>query len=140
MERMAVHPLGLLRARDTLPQCWTSAIPGLMAVSLGYRHDLHRGVSVSVVVSRCGKRRRWDSNPRYRDAVHRFSRPALSTTQAPLPIGGRLARAQRASGADSEEVGESTIPSLRNRRRSWKNSVRISPHSAAMTPAVISGR
>ena len=30
-------------------------------------------------------RRRWDSNPRYRDAVHRFSRPALSTTQAPLP-------------------------------------------------------
>src|SRR5208282_4601498 len=30
--------------------------------------------------------RRWDSNPRYREAVHRFSRPALSTTQAPLRI------------------------------------------------------
>ena len=30
------------------------------------------------------QRRRRDSNPRYRDAVHRFSRPALSTTQAPL--------------------------------------------------------
>ena len=30
------------------------------------------------------KRRRWDSNPRNRRPVHRFSRPALSTTQAPL--------------------------------------------------------
>ena len=34
------------------------------------------------------QRRRWDSNPRYREAVHRFSRPALSTTQAPLRITG----------------------------------------------------
>src|SRR4051812_42455282 len=36
------------------------------------------------------QRRRWDSNPRYRDAVHRFSRPALSTTQAPLPVNSTL--------------------------------------------------
>src|SRR5205807_6458118 len=35
------------------------------------------------------QRRRWDSNPRYRKTVHRFSRPALSTTQAPLPISWR---------------------------------------------------
>src|SRR5436190_20235692 len=34
------------------------------------------------------QRRRRDSNPRYREAVHRFSRPALSTTQAPLRKGG----------------------------------------------------
>ena len=33
------------------------------------------------------KRRRRDSNPRYPEGVHRFSRPALSTTQAPLRSG-----------------------------------------------------
>src|SRR4051794_21845436 len=37
--------------------------------------------------SKADQRRRWDSNPRYPGGVHRFSRPALSTTQAPLPGG-----------------------------------------------------
>jgi hypothetical protein len=68
------------------------------------------------------KRRRRDSNPRYREAVHRFSRPALSTTQAPL-----------------RHFGDSS-DSLRKARRSWKNSLSTSPHSSAKTPEVIGTR
>ena len=69
-----------------------------------------------------GKRRRRDLNPRYRKAVHRFSRPALSTTQAPL-----------------RHLGESTT-SLRKALRSWKNSLSTSPHSSARMPAVMGTR
>ena len=48
------------------------------------------------------QRRRWDSNPRYREAVHRFSRPALSTTQAPL-------RAMEANDLSPTESGQMSV-------------------------------
>jgi hypothetical protein len=90
------------------------------------RNDESRVQNAALVVSlrlygSCQRRRR-DSNPRYREAVHRFSRPALSTTQAPLRHFG-----------DSPD-------SLRKARRSWKNSLSTSPHSSARTPEVIGTR
>src|SRR5207237_5375765 len=44
------------------------------------------------------------------------------------------------SGAPADGWAIGVAPSLRNGRRSWKNSVRISPHSAARTPTVTAAR
>ena len=65
--------------------------------------------------------------------LHRFSRPALSTTQAPL----RARDDRNTSIRRSDDFPAATAHTLRNGLRSWKNSLSTSPHSAANTPAVI---
>jgi hypothetical protein len=66
--------------------------------------------------------------------LHRFSRPALSTTQAPLRRSNDRNTLIRHPGV----LPAATAHTLRNGLRSWKNSLSTRPHSAASTPAVIS--
>jgi hypothetical protein len=65
-------------------------------------------------MDRAWQRRRWDSNPRYPDGVHRFSRPALSTTQAPLlmadQVDGELGRRVRKKSESKRPQASASRP------------------------------